>query len=591
MRTGSVLGAYRVVKELGAGGMGSVWLAEHTILGRKAALKVLHPEMSEREDVVRRFFNEARAATTIPDPGIVQIFDFGYHSDGSAYIVMELLEGEVLEKRISRGALDVEEALRLMRQIASTLGAAHERGIVHRDLKPDNIFIVKDPEVASGERAKILDFGIAKLADERKSPRADLRASAPGSTGMIGTPLYMSPEQFDGKNVDARSDVYALGCVLYQMLTGSPPFDSSSMLMLVEMHQGAPIPLPSRSVPGLPHIVDDIVQRCLAKHATDRYASGSELASALTEAAMRPPSSPHAPGASTQDLSRVTLPPRRASAPTFSALDDAPTTAAHSYDAQAARTSSGRAPAAAKITTLSRAVATVAHVASARPWGLVTVGLTSAVGAIMVMWAVTRTSTPDPTTEVTEMEGAPIVMTVASEPAPPTPPIEAADAEPAAAEPDAAAGLSRSAEAPEQPVASDIVEVLTRFRAWAQDHAGAPCPSLAELGAPSTDRWGQALVLTCVDQPKDQQIGVMSNGPDLVAGTRDDVVSWRLDAEVTELVRGARWESAKPRPPSARPRHVVKKPPPPPTTPTPKVTKPPPASTIQLDANGIPIHR
>src|SRR5688572_1863220 len=168
MEPGAQIGAYRVLKQIGEGGMGAVWLAEHIALGRRAALKVLHAQYSVRPDVVQRFFNEARAATAIADPGIVQIFDFGNHTDGSAYIVMELLDGEPLDRRLARsGSLEVGDALRIMRQVASTLGAAHARGIIHRDLKPENIFMVRDPEVSGGERAKILDFGIAKLVGDQ----------------------------------------------------------------------------------------------------------------------------------------------------------------------------------------------------------------------------------------------------------------------------------------------------------------------------------------------------------------------------------------------------------------------------------------
>src|SRR5436190_4389467 len=185
---GTQVGAYRVLRRIGEGGMGSVWLAEHVMLGRRAAIKVLHPELSNRAEIVTRFFNEARAATSIGDPGIVQIFDFGHHSDGSAYIAMELLDGEPLDRRLARhGALGLPEALRIMRQVASTLGAAHARGIVHRDLKPENVFLVRDPEVPGGERAKILDFGIAKLTGD---PSVKTSTSA-----VMGTPAYMSPEQ------------------------------------------------------------------------------------------------------------------------------------------------------------------------------------------------------------------------------------------------------------------------------------------------------------------------------------------------------------------------------------------------------------
>ncbi len=134
--------------------MGSVWLAEHTMIGRRAAIKMLHASVSGQADITARFINEAKAAAAIQDPGIVQIFDFGQHSDGRAYIVMELLEGESLERRLARlGRLPMRDALRIVRQIAGSLGAAHDRGIVHRDLKPDNIFLVRDVEVSGGERA------------------------------------------------------------------------------------------------------------------------------------------------------------------------------------------------------------------------------------------------------------------------------------------------------------------------------------------------------------------------------------------------------------------------------------------------------
>src|SRR5215207_3062072 len=186
---GTRVGAYRVLERIGNGGMGSVWLAEHAMLGRRAAIKMLHPELSSRPEIVQRFFNEARAATTISDPGIVQIFDFGQHTDGSAYIVMELLAGEPLNRRLAlHGAMELPDALRLMRQVASTLGAAHAHGIVHRDLKPANVFIVRDPEVAGGERTKILDFGIAKLLGDRGGLQTE-------TSMVMGTPVYMSPEQ------------------------------------------------------------------------------------------------------------------------------------------------------------------------------------------------------------------------------------------------------------------------------------------------------------------------------------------------------------------------------------------------------------
>ena len=200
---GTTIGQYQIVKKIGEGGMGAGYRATHTLLGRPAAIKLLLPVLSHQREIVDRFFNEARATTAVSDPGIVQVFDFGIHTDGSAYIVMELLEGEPLEARIQRGTISVADALRITRQVAGSLGAAHARGIVHRDLKPENIFMVRDTEAQGGERPKILDFGIAKLngdTGDRKRTR----------TGMLlGTPVYMSPEQCRGAGtIDHRAEVY-----------------------------------------------------------------------------------------------------------------------------------------------------------------------------------------------------------------------------------------------------------------------------------------------------------------------------------------------------------------------------------------------
>src|ERR1700755_3224491 len=193
MVPGTQVGVYRLLQQIGEGGMGAVWLAEHTMLGRRAAIKLLHPMFNAEQDIVGRFFNEARAATAISDPGIVQIFDFGHHIDGTAYIAMEALDGEALDKRLSRlGRLSIGDAMRIMRQVASTLGVAHARGIIHRDLKPENIYLVRDPEVAGGERAKVLDFGIAKLTGDIAM------GSQTQTSAVMGTPAYMSPEQCRG---------------------------------------------------------------------------------------------------------------------------------------------------------------------------------------------------------------------------------------------------------------------------------------------------------------------------------------------------------------------------------------------------------
>ena len=277
---GATIGAYRVLYKLGEGGMGVVYVGEHTLLGRKAAIKVLLPELSAHKEIVHRFFNEAKAVTQIADPGIVQVFDFGYDTSGSAFIIMELLEGEPMDKRLDRiGRFSPPDAVRLLRLICTSLHAAHLKGIIHRDLKPENIFIVGDPAVTSGERAKILDFGIAKLSHDE-----------PGNmktrTGMVmGTPVYMSPEQCRGSgDVDRRSDIYAIACVMMTMLTGRPPFEGSGSGELIVAHMTAEPPLASSRVPGMPPIIDEVLQKCLAKDPSQRFQSMAELSHALGHA-------------------------------------------------------------------------------------------------------------------------------------------------------------------------------------------------------------------------------------------------------------------------------------------------------------------
>ena len=271
-----VIGAYRIVDQLGEGGMGAVFLGKHTLLEREVAIKVLLPQYSSDADIMRRFFNEARALTQINDPGIVQIFDFGFH-DNAAFIVMERLAGESIEDRQARiGRFQPLECIRLIRMACASLEVAHRKQIVHRDLKPSNIYIVRDPIAASGERAKILDFGIAKLANE------------PGVTHartLVGTPLYMSPEQCRALgDIDHRSDIYAIGCVMMTMLTGAPPFVLESMADVVSAQLNQPPPPVSSRVDSLPQLLDEIVLRALAKAKEERFQSMADLAYALADA-------------------------------------------------------------------------------------------------------------------------------------------------------------------------------------------------------------------------------------------------------------------------------------------------------------------
>lgn len=283
-----LIGAYRILQRIGSGGMGAVYLGEHTLLGRKAAIKVLRSSLSADTEIVTRFFNEARAVTLIADPGIVQVFDFGVHTDGRAFIVMELLEGEPMDRRLRRiERMDLLECLRFVRMMCSSLAAAHSKGIIHRDLKPANVFIVGDSAVPGGERVKILDFGIAKHA-------GDEPGKLKTRTGLLmGTPMYMSPEQCRGAgDIDHRSDIYALGCVMFTMLAGRPPFGSGAPGDLVAAHLREAPPLAALHVPGLPVVVDQILQRCLQKSPAERFQSMTELdeaIAAIEQPRTRPP--------------------------------------------------------------------------------------------------------------------------------------------------------------------------------------------------------------------------------------------------------------------------------------------------------------
>jgi serine/threonine-protein kinase len=272
---GETVGSYRIEAKLAEGGMGAVYRASHILLGRPAAVKVLLPELSRNHEIVNRFFNEARAATAIRHPGIVEIYDFGYMESGFAYIAMELLDGEPLSRRLATaGRLDEGTALLYTRGIASALAAAHQRGIVHRDLKPDNIFLVPDPDMPTGIRCKLLDFGIAKVAEAARGGEATKTRTG----SVMGTPTYMSPEQCRGAGeVDHRSDLYALGCILYEMVTGRPPFNAEGVGEIIGMHLFmAPTP-PSHVAPGVSANVEGLVMSLLQKDASQRIQSAAEI--------------------------------------------------------------------------------------------------------------------------------------------------------------------------------------------------------------------------------------------------------------------------------------------------------------------------
>jgi eukaryotic-like serine/threonine-protein kinase len=274
---GTTAGNYRILDKISDGGMGTVYRAEHVMIGQRVAIKVLQPELTHNREIVGRFFNEAKATSAIRHPGIVVVLDFGYLETGLAYIVMELLEGMTLARRIKmRGAMPEGEAAAMLRGVCSGLAAAHDKGIIHRDLKPDNLFLVEDPDVPGGERIKILDFGIAKLTDIGS-------AHAATKTGAVmGTPTYMSPEQCRGSGaVDVRADIYSLGCIFYQLLTGKPPFAMEGAGEVIGMHLYVEPEPPSRHQLGISPDTEALVLAMLAKDPQLRPQTARELAQAL----------------------------------------------------------------------------------------------------------------------------------------------------------------------------------------------------------------------------------------------------------------------------------------------------------------------
>ncbi len=295
---GTKVGNFRLVKQLGAGGMGVVYTAEHELMGKKAAVKLLLPELSSNKEIVGRFFNEAKAATKINHPGIVDVYDFGYHASGHAYIVMEFLNGQALTDLMKKG-LHFGRIVDIAWQLSSALGAAHKRGIIHRDVKPDNVFIVPDPATPTGDRVKVLDFGIAKLSGDDGGGVSQTRTGT-----VMGTPVYMSPEQCKSSGeVDARSDIYAIGCIMFEMACGRPPFVRNGFGELIAAHIMEPPPRLSDLNPGVPGAYEAIVMRMLEKDAADRQQSTdeveAELAAINTEAlagAMAAPAVGHAGG-------------------------------------------------------------------------------------------------------------------------------------------------------------------------------------------------------------------------------------------------------------------------------------------------------
>jgi len=292
-------GRYTILAKLGAGSMGTVYRAKQHAMGREVAIKILRGDRAADDSAKARFMREARANSLLGSPNTVTVFDFGQSESGEFYLAMELLEGESLGQRLTRvGRLSPAVAVDAARQALRSLGEAHAKGIIHRDLKPDNLFFARvltsasrpgsdpgEPDAqAHDEIVKVLDFGIAKMITEDDPNPMSVVETQAGT--VFGTPRYMSPEQAQGKPLDARSDLYSLGVIVYQMLTGRPPFTDNDAVVVMARHIKSTPKRPNEAAPDafVPRELEDVVMRTLAKDPNDRPASAEVLAGELLAA-------------------------------------------------------------------------------------------------------------------------------------------------------------------------------------------------------------------------------------------------------------------------------------------------------------------
>lgn len=268
---GENVGPYRIVEQLGSGGMATVFKAYHANLDRYVAIKVLHPAFKQDPNFLSRFQREARIVAKLQHPAIVPVYDFNEH-DGQPYLVMRFIEGETLKARLSKGDLPLPEVVRVLHPVGEALQYAHGQGVLHRDVKPSNVLLTPDGQVF------LADFGLARIAQAGESTLSQ--------DALVGTPQYISPEQARGdSDLDARTDIYSLGVVLYELLIGRVPYQADTPYAVIHDHIYAPLPLPRSIKPGFPESLERVLLKALAKEQDDRYASVAELLTAFESAA------------------------------------------------------------------------------------------------------------------------------------------------------------------------------------------------------------------------------------------------------------------------------------------------------------------
>jgi serine/threonine protein kinase len=271
-KIGDTIGQYRLMAQLGEGGMGTVYRVQHSVLGREYALKVLRQRVVESASTAaQRFVREARAAARVRHPNIVDVFDFGHFPDGRPFFVMELCEGESLIDHVRRAPLEPAVVVQVARQIATALAAVHDRGVIHADVTPSNVLVVGTLPM----HVKLVDFGLAAIAGEVFNEEE--------TDFVLGTPAYISPEQLHGLPATDRSDQYGLGCVLFELLTGRPPYRHENVRELCMMHIQAPIPMPVSPYGPLPPKLADVITTCLQKSPQQRFPGMRAMLAALDE--------------------------------------------------------------------------------------------------------------------------------------------------------------------------------------------------------------------------------------------------------------------------------------------------------------------